>query len=121
MALRPLRQAQGCPILLFFLFFPSVFIRVLFLCAALRLPSRPLRKPSSSSNSLFGPRFGNYFGSQYKAKRSAFDECKAVMAALIRWRPAVITEWIAKRLQMGHSDLVSRQMGIVKRDRKLLK
>jgi hypothetical protein len=30
-------------------------------------------------------------------------------------------EWIAKRLQMGHPGSVSRQVGIVKRDKKLLK
>jgi hypothetical protein len=31
------------------------------------------------------------------------------------------TEWIAKRLQMGHPSSVSRQVGIVKRNKKLLK
>ena len=43
------------------------------------------------------------------------------MAALIRGRTAASTEWIAKRLQMGHPGSVSRQVGIVKRDKKLLK
>jgi hypothetical protein len=43
------------------------------------------------------------------------------MAALIRGRTAASTEWIAKRLQMGHPGSVSRQVGIVKRDKKLRK
>jgi hypothetical protein len=43
------------------------------------------------------------------------------MAALIRWRTAASTEWIAKRLQMGHPGSVSRQVGIVKKDKKLRK
>jgi hypothetical protein len=34
---------------------------------------------------------------------------------------AASTEWIAKRLQMGHPGSVSRQVGIVKRNKKLLK
>jgi hypothetical protein len=46
---------------------------------------------------------------------------KALMAALIRRRLAVGTEWIAARLQMGHPGSVSRQVGLVKRDRKLLR
>ena len=49
------------------------------------------------------------------------DERKALMAALLRGRTAVSTEWIAKRLCMGYPGSVSRQVGIVKRDRKLLK
>ena len=49
------------------------------------------------------------------------DERKALMAALIRWRTATSTEWIATRLQMGHPGSVSRQVGIVNKDRKLLK
>jgi len=49
------------------------------------------------------------------------DEGKALIAALIRGRTAASTEWIAKRLQMGHPGAVSRQVGIVKRDKKLLK
>ena len=49
------------------------------------------------------------------------DERKALMAALLRGRTAVSTEWIAKRLSMGHPGSVSRQVGIVKRDRKLQK
>jgi hypothetical protein len=44
-----------------------------------------------------------------------------MMAALIRWRTAASTEWIATRLQMRHSGSVSRQVGIVNRNRKLLK
>ena len=49
------------------------------------------------------------------------DERKALMAALIRCRSAASTEWIAKRLQMGHPGSVSRQVGIVKKDKKLRK
>jgi hypothetical protein len=33
----------------------------------------------------------------------------------------VSAEWIAMRLRMGHPGSVSRQVGIVKRDRKLQK
>ncbi len=44
-----------------------------------------------------------------------------LMAALIRWRTAASTEWIATRLNMGHPGSVSRQVGIVKKNRKLLK
>jgi hypothetical protein len=43
------------------------------------------------------------------------------MAVLIRWWMAASTEWIAKRLQMGHPGSVSRQVGIVKKDKKLRK
>lgn len=49
------------------------------------------------------------------------DERKALMAAVIRWRTAASTQWIATRLHMGHPGSVSRQVGLVKRDRKLLK
>ena len=49
------------------------------------------------------------------------DEHKALMAALLRARTAVSTEWLATRLCMGHAGSVSHQVGIVKRDRKLLK
>jgi hypothetical protein len=49
------------------------------------------------------------------------DERKSLMAALIRCRSAASTEWIAKRLQMGHPGPVSRQVGIVKKDKKLRK
>ena len=49
------------------------------------------------------------------------DERKAMMAALIRWQTAASTEWIATRLRMGHPGSVSRQVGIVKKNRKLLK
>jgi hypothetical protein len=49
------------------------------------------------------------------------DERKAVLAALIRSRTAVSTEWIATRLKMGHPSSVSRQVGIVKKSPKLQK
>ena len=49
------------------------------------------------------------------------DERKALMAALLRGRTAVSTEWLATRLCMGHPGSVSRKGAIVKRDRKLLK
>jgi hypothetical protein len=42
------------------------------------------------------------------------DERKTLMAALIRWRTAASTEWIATRLQIGHPASVSHQVGIVK-------
>ena len=44
------------------------------------------------------------------------DPFSPLMAALIRGRTAASTEWIAKRLQMGHPGSVSRQVGIVKRE-----
>lgn len=49
------------------------------------------------------------------------DERKAMLAAVLRRRTAVATQWIAQRLAMGHPGSVSRQVGIVKSDRKLLK
>ena len=49
------------------------------------------------------------------------DERKALLAAVLRRRTAVATQWIAQRLAMGHPGSVSRQVGIVKRDRKLVK
>ena len=62
------------------------------------------------------PTLGRELGSLRKG-----DERKALMAALIRGRTAVSTEWLATRLCMGHSGSVSRQVVIVKRERKLLK
>jgi REP element-mobilizing transposase RayT len=47
------------------------------------------------------------------------DEGKALMAAFIRRHTIVGTEWIANRLKMGHPGSVSRQLGIVNRDKKL--
>lgn len=49
------------------------------------------------------------------------DERKSLIAALVRSRSrtAVITDWIAKRLHMGHPGSVSRQLGKVRIDGKL--
>ena len=70
-------------------------------------------------------RCGPEMGLPTDAKELGFlrkgDERKALMTALIRGRTAASTEWIAKRLQMGHPGSVSRQVGIVKRDEKLFK
>lgn len=44
-----------------------------------------------------------------------------MVAALMRRRTTVGFEWIATRLQMGHSALVSRIVCGVKRDQKLEK
>ena len=49
------------------------------------------------------------------------DERKALLAAVLRRRTAVATQWIAQRLAMGHPGSVSRQVGMVKSDPKLLK
>jgi putative transposase len=49
------------------------------------------------------------------------DERKALLAAMLRSRTAVGFNWIATRLVMGHPGSVSRQVGNVKRDRKLKK
>jgi hypothetical protein len=49
------------------------------------------------------------------------DQRKAILAAALRRRTAVGAEWIAGRLHMGHPSSVSRQVGIVKRTRKLQK
>jgi putative transposase len=49
------------------------------------------------------------------------DKRKAILASLLRRHTAVSAEWIARRLHMGHPGSVSRQVGIVKRDRKLQK
>ena len=48
------------------------------------------------------------------------DERKTILAARLRRRTAVSTEWIGRRLHMGHPGSVSRWVGIVK-DRKLQK
>lgn len=47
------------------------------------------------------------------------EERKAILATLIRSQTVVSTEWIARRLKMGHPAPVSRQVGNVKEDRKL--
>jgi hypothetical protein len=68
-----------------------------------------------------GPELGLPTGEKDLGHLRKGDERKALMAALIRWRSAASTEWIAKRLQMGHPGSVSRQVGIVKKDKKLRK
>jgi REP element-mobilizing transposase RayT len=68
-----------------------------------------------------GPEMGLPTGAKELCLLRKGDERKALMAALIRGRTAASTEWIAKRLQMGHPGSVSRQVGIVKRNKKLLK
>ena len=68
-----------------------------------------------------GPETGLPTGAKELGLLRKGDERKALMAALIRWRTAASTEWIGKRLQMGHPGSVSQQVGIVKRDKKLLK
>ena len=47
------------------------------------------------------------------------DSRKALLAAVLKRRTAVGADWIAQRLAMGHPGSVSRQIGRVKRDRKL--
>ena len=47
------------------------------------------------------------------------DPRKALLAAVLKRRTAVGTDWIAQRLAMGHPGSVSRQIGRVKRERKL--
>lgn len=47
------------------------------------------------------------------------DERKSLIAALVRRRTAVSTDWIAKRLHMRHPDSVSRQFGKVRIDGEL--
>jgi putative transposase len=69
----------------------------------------------------YGPKLGLPSGAAELGRLRKGDERKALMAALIRRRAAVSTEWIATRLQMGHPGSVSRQVGLVKKDRKLLK
>jgi hypothetical protein len=49
------------------------------------------------------------------------DERKALLATVLRSRTTVGFDWIAKRLSMGHPGSVSRQVGKVKRNRKLKK
>ncbi|MEI6676353.1 MAG: hypothetical protein WCO57_14380, partial [Verrucomicrobiota bacterium] len=68
-----------------------------------------------------GPELGMPVGEKDLGHLRKGDERKALVAALIRWRTAASTEWIAKRLQMGHPGSVSRQVGIVKKDEKLRK
>jgi hypothetical protein len=68
-----------------------------------------------------GPELGLPTGEKDLDHLRKGDERKALIAALIRWRSAASTEWIAKRLQMGHPGSVSRQVGIVKKDKKLRK
>ncbi len=64
-----------------------------------------------------GPELGLPTGKKDLSQLKKGDERKALMAALIRWRTAN-TEWIAKRLLMGHPGSVSRHVGIEKRDEK---
>jgi len=68
-----------------------------------------------------GPELGMPVGEKDLGHLRKGDERKALVAALIRWRTAASTGWIAKRLQMGHPGSVSRQVGIVKKDKKLRK
>jgi REP element-mobilizing transposase RayT len=48
------------------------------------------------------------------------DPRKAVLAALIRRHTGVGTDWLAARLQMGHPGSVSRLLGVVRKQPKLL-
>ena len=68
-----------------------------------------------------GPKLGLPTGVRELAELRKGDERKALLAAVLRRLTAVATEWIAQRLAMGHPGCVSRQVGIVKSDRKLLK
>ncbi len=68
-----------------------------------------------------GPKLGLPTGSRELAKLRKGDERKALLASVLRKRTAVGTAWIAKRLAMGHPGSVSRQLGTVKRNRKLQK
>jgi len=68
-----------------------------------------------------GPKLGLPAGVQKLAQLRKGDVRKALLAAVLRKRTAVATAWIAQRLAMGHPGSVSRQVGIVKSDRKLLK
>ena len=69
----------------------------------------------------YGPKLNLATSAAELSKLRKGDERKAVLAALIRSRTAVSTEWIATRLKMGHPGSVSRQVGIVKKSRKLQK
>lgn len=68
-----------------------------------------------------GPKLGLPVGSRELAELRKGDERKALLASVLRKRTAVGTAWIAARLAMGHPGSVSRQVGIVKRNRKLQK
>ena len=68
-----------------------------------------------------GPRLGLPTDSEGLAELRKGDERKALLATLLRSRTTVGFDWIAKRLAMGHPGSVSRQVGKVKRDRKLKK
>ena len=68
-----------------------------------------------------GPQLGLPAGVRELAELRKGDERKALLAAVLRRRTAVATQWIAQRLAMGHPGSVSRQVGRVKSDRKLLK
>lgn len=67
----------------------------------------------------YGPKLGLPVGAAELVGLRKGDERKAMMAALTRWRTAARTEWIATRLRIGHPGSVSRQMGIVRRNRQL--
>ena len=47
------------------------------------------------------------------------DERKALLAAMIRRHAAAGTQWLAKRLEMGHPGSVSRLIGVVRDDQNL--
>jgi hypothetical protein len=68
-----------------------------------------------------GPRLGLPTDSEGLAELRKGDERKALLATLLRSRTTVGFDWIAKRLAMGHPGSVGRQVGNVKRDRKLKK
>lgn len=68
-----------------------------------------------------GPHLGLPTDSEALAKLRKGDERKALLAAVLRSRTTVGFGWITKRLSMGHPGSVSRQVGNVKRDRKLKK
>jgi len=68
----------------------------------------------------YGPRIGMFVSSVELVGLRKEDKGKAMMAALIPRHTAVSTEWMANRLHMGHHGSVSRQVGIVKRNKKLL-
>lgn len=68
-----------------------------------------------------GPKLGLAVGMGELAELRKGDGRKALLAAVLRRRTAVGAEWIAERLAMSHPGSVSRQVGIVKRDRKLQK
>jgi hypothetical protein len=70
---------------------------------------------------LFGPKLGLPVAAVERAELRKGDERKAILATFLRRRTAVSADWIAKRLRMRHPASVSRQVGHVKRDRKLQK